>query len=107
LLWLYAIATALYALANVVISYRLSIGDGFGSVLALVAGIAQTVGLLVAHATLQEIVLVQVIVMGALLVVLLGWDFMRTQQRPRSIAPISTTLPVQGSNSEPAVSTTS
>ena len=74
LLWLYALATALYALANVVITYRLSIGDGFGSALAVCAGVAQVAGLWFFHADLRQVVLVQAWLMLALLGALLGWD---------------------------------
>jgi hypothetical protein len=74
LLWLYALATALYALANVVISYRLSAGDGFGSALAVCAGVAQVAGLWLFHADLRQVVLVQAWLMLALLGALLAWD---------------------------------
>ncbi|MDZ4720579.1 MAG: oligosaccharide flippase family protein [Roseiflexaceae bacterium] len=104
LLWLYAIATALYALANVIISYRLSINNGFGSILALVAGIAQTIGLWVAHTTLQEIVLVQVLTMGSLLLVLLIWDAsLIFQQRKAIVITQPPTIDHQPSVAEPAI----
>jgi O-antigen/teichoic acid export membrane protein len=74
LLWLYAVATMLYALANVVINYRLSIGDSGGSFASIGAGIAQVVGLWLFHGSLREVVLVQVGIMAVLLVVLLIWD---------------------------------
>lgn len=74
LLGLYAIATALYALANVVISYRLSLDNGGGSMLALFAGVAQVGGLWIFHHDLREVVLVQIAIMACLLVALLVWD---------------------------------
>jgi O-antigen/teichoic acid export membrane protein len=67
LLWLYAVATALFALANVLINYRLALGDRRGTVFALVAGILQVVALLLFHATLFQIVIIQIGLMGALL----------------------------------------
>jgi O-antigen/teichoic acid export membrane protein len=74
LLWLYAVATALYALANVVITYRLSAGAGGGSVLAVAAGVAQVGGLWLFHASLQQVVLVQIGLMALLLLALFIWD---------------------------------
>ena len=74
LLWLYAVATALYALANVVINYRLSLGHGRGSLFSLVAGVAQVGGLWFFHASLRQVVVVQIVIMAALLVVLVGWN---------------------------------
>jgi O-antigen/teichoic acid export membrane protein len=74
LVWLYAVATMLYALANVVINYRLSIGDSGGSFASMGAGIAQVVGLWLFHDSLHEVILVQIGIMAVLLVVLLIWD---------------------------------
>ncbi|MBK8047424.1 MAG: oligosaccharide flippase family protein [Anaerolineales bacterium] len=70
LLWVYAVATTLFALANVFITYGLSLGHRTGSVLALGAGIIQVIGIILFHDTLQQVVLVQVAVMSVLLVVL-------------------------------------
>jgi polysaccharide pyruvyl transferase CsaB len=75
LLWLYALATALYALANVVINYRLSASAGSGSALAVLAGLAQVAGLWLFHGSLQAVVLVQVYLMGALFAALLARAF--------------------------------
>ncbi len=74
LLWLYALATAFYALANVVATYHLSLGNGRGNLFVLLAGIAQIVGLLLFHQTLFTVVLVQVCIMAALFCGLLVWD---------------------------------
>ncbi len=74
LLWRYALATSIYALANVVITYRLSIGDGAGSVIAVIGGAAQVVLLWLFHTTLLQVVMVQIGLMGAMLLVLLVWD---------------------------------
>ncbi len=74
LLWLYAVATMMYALANVVINYRLSIGSGGGSVLAVLAGAAQVIGLWLFHASLLQVVMVQIYIMAVLFAALLVWD---------------------------------
>ena len=74
LLWLYALATAFYALANVIVTYHLSLGNGKGNYVVLLAGIAQVVGLSYWHTTLLLVVLVQVCIMGGLLLALIIWD---------------------------------
>jgi O-antigen/teichoic acid export membrane protein len=75
LLWLYALATSLYAMANVVINYRLSLGMGRETGFAIVAGVAQVLGIIFFHQTLAQVVFVQVAVMGALFTSLLWWNF--------------------------------
>lgn len=74
LLWLYAIATALFAMANVVVSYRLSAGNGQGSILVAAGGVMQVIALWLFHADLRQVVVVQIWVMGFLLAGLLLWD---------------------------------
>jgi len=74
LLWLYAVATALFALANVLINYRLALGDRRGTIFALIAGILQVTALLLFHASLFQIVIIQIGLMGALLLCLIGWE---------------------------------
>ena len=75
LLWLYALATSLYALANVVVNYRLSLGMGRETGFIIAAGLAQVMGILFFHRTLHEVVIVQVVVMAVLFVSLLWWNF--------------------------------
>ncbi|MBP7960990.1 MAG: oligosaccharide flippase family protein [Caldilineaceae bacterium] len=74
LLWLYAVATAFYALSNVVITYRLSIGSSGGSYVAVVGGVAQVLGVWLFHGSLAQVVMVQLYVMGTMTLVLLLWD---------------------------------
>lgn len=75
LLWLYAVATALFSLANVLINYHLALGNRTGTLFALTAGIVQVVSLIVWHATLDQVVLIQVYVMGALFLSLFSWHW--------------------------------
>jgi O-antigen/teichoic acid export membrane protein len=87
LLWLYALATGIYAMANVVVSYRLALGAGGGAVLTLAAGAAQVLGITLFHADLRQVVLVQVVVMGGLLAALLARDGLRVlRAHPRGAA---------------------
>jgi O-antigen/teichoic acid export membrane protein len=75
LLWLYALATSLYALANVIINYRLSLGKGRETRFAIAAGLAQVIGIILFHETLAQVVYVQVVVMASLFISLLLWNF--------------------------------
>lgn len=94
LLWVYATATMFYALANVVINYRLSIGSTGGTYLAITAGVSQVVALWVWHDSLAQVVWIQVALMGLLFVVLMIWDwsshFMGTRQSPDGAPAVST-----------------
>jgi O-antigen/teichoic acid export membrane protein len=76
LLWRYAVATALFALANVLINYHLALGNRMGSALALLAGVAQVVVLTLFHATLNQVVTLQIVLMAGLLTTLLVWDLL-------------------------------
>lgn len=71
LLWLYSLATALFALANVIINYRLALGDRSGTIFALAAGVTQVAVLILLHSTLYQIVVIQIIIMAVLLKALL------------------------------------
>lgn len=81
LLWLYALATAFYAMANVVVSYRLALGGAGGAALSLAAGVAQIAGIARFHADLGQVVLVQVFVMAGLLAALLARDGLAALRR--------------------------
>ncbi|MFK7801785.1 MAG: oligosaccharide flippase family protein [Anaerolineae bacterium] len=74
MLWLYALATTVYALGNVIITYRLSTGDGLGSTIAVFGGVAQVVFLWLFHESLYQIVMVQIGLMSSMFIVLLIWD---------------------------------
>ncbi len=96
LLWLYAVATMLYALANVVINYRLSAGDGGGSALAMLAGAAQVGGLWLFHSSLREVVIVQIVLMVGLFVLLLAWDWRLARRARPGTAPAAPPVPARG-----------
>ncbi|MBN8656354.1 MAG: oligosaccharide flippase family protein [Anaerolineae bacterium] len=75
LVWQYALATSLYAMANVVINYRLSLGMGKETGFAIVAGLAQVIGIMLFHQSLEQVVFVQVVVMTSLFISLLWKNF--------------------------------
>lgn len=71
LLWKYAIATTLFACANVFAYYYMSLNKYFPVVLSVVAGISQ-IGLIVAfHQTIEQVISVQIILMAALLLAMI------------------------------------
>lgn len=79
LLGLYAVATTLYALSNVVIIYHLSIGNGRGGLLAVLGGALQVGTLWFVHSSLAQVIWVQIGLMAGLLAALLVWDQWKTR----------------------------
>jgi O-antigen/teichoic acid export membrane protein len=73
----YALATMFFALANVVVSYRLAIGNVEGTYLAIVAGVMQVTLLWVFHDSLAQVVGIQLGLMAAFFGVLCAWDLGR------------------------------
>lgn len=86
LLWLYAVATALYAVANVFVTYRLSIGQSAGAVTALIAGVLQVIVLSLAHDTLAQVIALQIVLMGALVLTLFGTELWMHRRETRCAA---------------------
>lgn len=80
LLWRYAVATALFALANVLINYRLALGSRAGTIFALAIGILQVVTLLIFHATLAQVVNLQILLMAGLLFLLFSWELVEQRK---------------------------
>lgn len=73
-LWLYAIATTLFAVANVIVNYRLSADRVAGTYFATAAGIVQVILLITFHDSIRQIVLLQIGLMSVLIAILLLWD---------------------------------
>jgi O-antigen/teichoic acid export membrane protein len=84
LLWLYALATTLYALANVVVNYRLSLGQGRETGFTLAAGVAMVAGIIIFHDTLAQVVWVQVVVMAVLFISLFAVLMLHPEKPPVS-----------------------
>lgn len=92
-LWMYAVATALYALANVIANYRLSAGHSGGNTLIALAGVAQVITLWLFHDSLAQVVWLQVLIMAALLSISLLWDGWLFWHEKRQM-PIVTAAPL-------------
>lgn len=87
LLWHYAVAAALYSLANVFVSYHLSLGDKAGGIFALIGGFAQVLVLWFWHGSLQQIVGLQIMVMSVLFILLIGLNFWRSRPKKSTQTP--------------------
>jgi O-antigen/teichoic acid export membrane protein len=87
LLWPYALATGLFALANVIVTYRLSIGVVQAGLFGAAGGIVQVALLWLFHATLYQVIQVQIVLMALLLAALLVWEFrLRRRDTQRATA---------------------
>ncbi|MGB3776325.1 MAG: oligosaccharide flippase family protein, partial [Leeuwenhoekiella sp.] len=67
LLWKYALASSLFALANVFVYYFLSLDKYLPVLLSGVFGLAQLAAIVLWHSSLEQVVLVQVAIMCSLL----------------------------------------
>lgn len=85
LLPLYTLSASLYVLTNLVVTYRIALGQGSETWLPLLGGILQVVGILLLHKTLQQVIWVQVILMAVLLVAVLARVLRTTQSAPRIV----------------------
>ncbi|MGI8484752.1 MAG: oligosaccharide flippase family protein, partial [Thermomicrobiales bacterium] len=82
LLWIYAAATTLYTIANAIVSYQLALGKGFGSILALLAGVFQVLLLWTFHNSLRQMVIVQFEIMVVLLAASVVWMTLSAMRNP-------------------------
>jgi O-antigen/teichoic acid export membrane protein len=81
LLWLYSLATTLFSLANVVVQYNLALDRRAATYFSIAAGVGQVVLLWLFHNSLNQVVMVQVWLMAALLALLLFWNLSHTLRR--------------------------
>lgn len=71
LLPIYTLAASLYVIVNLVITYRVALGKGSETILPLIAGVAQVIGILLFHQTLAQVIVVQIVLMSGLLIAVL------------------------------------
>ena len=79
LLWQYALATALFAVANLFAYYFLSLNKYIPVILSAIFGLTQIVLIINFHETLQQVVLMQIIAMSALLIFQILYFLFETQ----------------------------
>ncbi|SEB50715.1 Membrane protein involved in the export of O-antigen and teichoic acid [Tenacibaculum sp. MAR_2009_124] len=75
LLYKYALATSLFALANVFVYYFLSLSKYIPVIFAMFFGLLQVAGLILFHKTLEQVVHVQILLMSILLLFTLLYYF--------------------------------
>ncbi|MFP9116064.1 oligosaccharide flippase family protein [Flavobacterium sp. RHBU_3] len=83
LLWLYALATSIFAIANIFSYYFLSLGQYIPVVISAVLGLSQIVLIILFHSSLKEVVIVQVVDMAILLIFQLAYFFYHTKKNSR------------------------
>lgn len=76
LLPIYTLAASLYVIVNLVITYRVALGKGSETILPMIAGVAQVIGILLFHESLQQVIGVQIVLMTGLLIMVL-WRGLR------------------------------
>lgn len=74
LLWKYAVATTLFACANVFAYYYMSLNKYIPVVIAILAGIIQVVGVILYHQSLLQLIYVQIAVMSGLLILMVVYQ---------------------------------
>jgi len=79
LLPIYTLAASLYVIVNLVITYRVALGKASETILPMIAGIAQVIGILMFHDSLQQVITVQIVLMSLLLVAVL-WRGLRVDE---------------------------
>lgn len=97
LLWLYALATSLFAVANMFAYYFLSRSIYGPIYLTFIVGLLQVIGLVVFHDTLHQVVILQVVLMGTLLVAQVG-HYIHYCKGALVSGPIEARLPIADSN---------
>lgn len=68
LLPMYTVAAALFVMTNLLVTYRVGLGKGSETWMPLAAGIAQIIGVVLFHDSLQTIITIQITIMSALFV---------------------------------------
>ena len=91
-LWKYTIATGLFACANVIVYYFLSIEKYIPVILSLTMGLLQIIFITFYHDNFEQVIAVQVICMAVLLALLMGYQFINRISLFHSSEAISTAL---------------
>ncbi|WP_116788656.1 oligosaccharide flippase family protein [Flavobacterium psychrotrophum] len=80
LLWLYALATSVFAIANIFAYYFLSLGHYVPVIISGLLGFTQIVLIVMYHNSLHQVVVMQVIAMAILLFFQLGYFFYQNKK---------------------------
>ena len=75
LLWLYALATALFALVNVFVYYNMSLDKRLPLWLTMIVGVLQILLIYTFHHTFEQVIKIQIYLMSGLLVIMIFYQF--------------------------------
>lgn len=76
LLWLYALATALFALVNVFVYYNMSLNRHLPIWLTIAGGILQIILIFYLHQSFEQIIFIQIYLMSGLLITMIFYQFL-------------------------------
>ncbi len=85
LLWKYALATSLFASANVFAYYYMSLSKYTPVVLSVIAGVMQVALIYVYHNSLSEVIQIQIYVMGGLLLSMIAYQILQSISSSKKI----------------------
>lgn len=75
LLWLYALATALFALVNVFVYYNMSLDKRLPVWLTMMGGVLQILLIYTFHHTFEQVIRIQIYLMSGLLLIMIFYQF--------------------------------
>jgi O-antigen/teichoic acid export membrane protein len=81
LLWLYALATALFALVNVFVYYNMSLDRRLPVWLTIIGGILQILLIYAFHNTFEQVIQIQVYLMSGLLLTMILYQFLVKKEK--------------------------
>lgn len=81
LLWLYALATALFALVNVFVYYNMSLDRRLPVWLTIIGGILQILLIYAFHNTFEQVIQIQVYLMSGLLMTMILYQFLVKREK--------------------------
>jgi O-antigen/teichoic acid export membrane protein len=81
LLWLYALATALFALVNVFVYYNMSLDRRLPVWLTIIGGILQILLIYAFHNTFEQVIQIQVYLMSGLLMTMILYQFLVKKEK--------------------------
>ena len=89
LLWIYAVSTTLFACANVFAYYHLSLNNYLPVAITMIAGFLQLFLINLYHDSLLQIIQVQLILMGMLLIVMTFYHIINSQLKTKNKIALS------------------
>lgn len=83
LLWKYAVATTLFSCANVFVYYHMSLENYTPVIISLIIGVCQIIGIYFLHQSMEEIILVQIVLMASMFIAMVIYQRSYTLHKRR------------------------